>query len=79
MRAAALVGIGLALAGCGGDEQAAPTPLQREITGLVTEMANLHPHVDHQVPLKVLRAEAQALADRAPSSLAASSSSAFSG
>ncbi len=57
----------LGIAGCGGDDQpAAPTPLQREITGLVAEMANLHPEVDHEIPLKELRAEAAALAEQAP-------------
>ncbi len=63
----ALAALILLLAGCaGGSEAAAPTPLQREITGLVEQMARLHPDVDHQVPLAELRAEAAALAERAP-------------
>ena len=57
----------LLLAGCaGGSEAAAPTPLQREITELVDRMAQLHPEVDHEVPLADLRAEAADLAGRAP-------------
>ena len=59
----------VALAGCAassGLEAAAPTPLQREITGLVEQMARLHPDVDHEVPLADLRAEAASLAERAP-------------
>ncbi|HYK07384.1 MAG TPA: hypothetical protein VEW11_06405 [Gaiellaceae bacterium] len=67
MRALAAAALALVVAGCGGDEeQAAPTPLQREITGLVTDMASLHPEADHQVPLNELRAEARALAAKAP-------------
>ena len=66
MRIAVLAVI-LLLAGCaGGSEAAAPSPLQREITGLVEEMARLHPDVDHEVPLAELRAEAADLAARAP-------------
>jgi hypothetical protein len=42
--------------------------LQREITGLVDRMAQLHPDVDHEVPLAELRAEAAELAERAPRS-----------
>ena len=62
----ALVAV-LFLAGCaGGSEAAAPTPLQREITELVEQMARLHPDVDHEVPLADLRAEAANLAARAP-------------
>ena len=58
----------LLLAGCvGGSEAAAPTPLQREITGLVEQMEKLHPDVDHEVPLADLRREAADLAERAPS------------
>jgi hypothetical protein len=59
----------LALAGCAASstpEAAAPTPLQREITGLVEQMARLHPDVDHEVSLPELRAEAASLAQRAP-------------
>src|SRR5918993_1002211 len=66
MRALAAAMVALALAGCGGDEKGAPTPLQREIRGLVDDMAALHPNVDHQVPLRELRAEANGLAERAP-------------
>jgi hypothetical protein len=66
MRALAAAVVALALAGCGGDEKGAPTPLQREIRGLVDDMAALHPNVDHQVPLRELRAEANGLAERAP-------------
>lgn len=63
----ALIAVALLLAGCtGGSEAAAPTPLQREITGLVDRMAQLHPDVDHEVPLADLRAEAADLAARAP-------------
>ena len=61
--------VALALAGCAASaepEAAAPTPLQREITGLVDQMARLHPDVDHEVPLPELRAEAADLAERAP-------------
>jgi hypothetical protein len=61
--------VALALAGCAArsePEPAAPTPLQREITGLVDQMARLHPDVDHEVPLPELRAEAADLAERAP-------------
>ena len=66
MRGALLV-LAVVLAGCGGDDApAGPTPLQREITGLVRELANLHPDVDHEVPLEELRAEARQLAERAP-------------
>ena len=55
------------LAGCGGDERPEPpTPLQRELRGLVDQLAALHPDVDHQVPLPKLRAEGRALADRSP-------------
>ena len=62
-----IVVVAVLLAGCAGEErQAAPTPLQREITGLVPQLASLHPEVDHQVPLPALRAEARALADEAP-------------
>ena len=65
MRVAVLVV--LLLAGCaGGSEAAAPTPLQREVTELVDRMAQLHPEVDHEVPLAELRAEAADLAERAP-------------
>jgi len=67
LRAAGLVL--LALSGCAASstpEAAAPTPLQREITGLVEQMARLHPDVDHEVPLPELRAEAARLAQRAP-------------
>ena len=65
MRVAVLVV--LLLAGCaGGSEAAAPTPLQREVTELVERMAQLHPEVDHEVPLAELRAEAADLAERAP-------------
>lgn len=54
------------LAGCAGSSAPAkPTPLQREITGLVEQMARLHPDVDHEVPLPELRAEAAELAARA--------------
>jgi hypothetical protein len=63
----ALAVVAFLFAGCaGGSEAAAPTPLQREITGLVEEMARLHPDVDHEVPLAALRAEANAIAKRAP-------------
>lgn len=63
----ALVALVLLLAGCaGGSEAAAPTPLQQEITGLVERMAELHPEVDHAVPLPQLRARAAELAERAP-------------
>jgi hypothetical protein len=62
-----LAAAALVLAGCAGAARpTAPTPLQREITGLVEEMARIHPDVDHAVPLSDLRAEAAALADRAP-------------
>ena len=62
-----LLAVSFLLAGCaGGSEAAAPTPLQREITGLVDEMARLHPDVDHEVPLNELRTEAAELAERAP-------------
>ena len=63
----AFLAVTLLFAGCaGGSEAAAPTPLQREIAGLVDEMARLHPDVDHEVPLAELRAEAADLAARAP-------------
>jgi hypothetical protein len=63
----ALVALALLLAGCtSGSEAAAPTSLQREITGLVERMAELHPDVDHAVPLAELRARAAELAERAP-------------
>jgi hypothetical protein len=63
----AVVAVALLLVGCaGGSEAAAPTPLQREISGLVDRMAQLHPDVDHEVPLADLRAEAADLAERAP-------------
>jgi hypothetical protein len=68
MRVAVLAAV-LLLAGCAGGSEAAapaPTPLQREITGLVDQMARLHPDVDHEVPLADLRAEAADLAARAP-------------
>jgi hypothetical protein len=64
-----LLVLALLLAGCSGagaTPTAAPTPLQREIRGLVDRMAALHPEVDHEVPLRELRAEANRLADRAP-------------
>jgi hypothetical protein len=62
-----LVTLALLVAGCaGGSEAAAPTPLQREITGLVERMVQLHPDVDHAVPLGELRARAAELAERAP-------------
>jgi hypothetical protein len=67
LRYAAAAALALALVGCAGAaEPAAPTPLQREITGLVEELARIHPDVDHEVPLAELRAEASALAERAP-------------
>ena len=69
MRLRAAVLLLLALSGCAASstpEAAAPTPLQREITGLVEQMARLHPDVDHEVPLPELRAEAARLAQRAP-------------
>jgi Peptidase family S41 len=67
MHRLALVSAALVLAGCGGDEKpAAPTPLQRELRALPDEMAVLHPEVDHEVPLKELRREANELAARAP-------------
>jgi hypothetical protein len=67
MRAFAVVVLALGLAGCAGDDAPEPpTPLQREIRGLVDDMAAFHPEVDHQVPLRELRAEATALAERAP-------------
>jgi hypothetical protein len=59
----------VALAGCAASstpEAAAPTPLQQELTGLVEQMARLHPDVDHEVPLPELRSEAASLAERAP-------------
>jgi hypothetical protein len=58
----------LALAGCASssEPEAAPAPLQREITALVEQMARLHPDVDHEVPLADLHAEAAELAERAP-------------
>jgi hypothetical protein len=64
----AVLAVVLLLAGCAGGSEAAqaPTPLQREITGLVDQMARLHPDVDHEVPLADLRAEAADLAERAP-------------
>jgi hypothetical protein len=66
----ALIAVALLLVGCtGGSEAAAPSPLQREITGLVDRMAQLHPDVDHEVPLADLRAEAADLAARAPAIL----------
>jgi Peptidase family S41 len=67
-RIATLLAIPLVVAvGCAGAaEPAAPTPLQRELTELVEEMARIHPDVDHEVPLSELRAEAAALAERAP-------------
>ena len=66
MRVALLV-LSLLAAGCASRSEAgAPTPLQREITHLVDEMARLHPDVDHEVPLRELRAEAADLAARAP-------------
>jgi hypothetical protein len=66
-RLALLLALFLTVAvGCAGAaEPAAPTPLQREITNLVEEMARIHPDVDHQVPLPELRAEAADLAERA--------------
>ena len=65
---AALVIVAFFFAGCAGGSEAAPTPtpLQREITELVEQMARLHPDVDHEVPLTALRAEAAGLAERAP-------------
>src|SRR5512134_1434040 len=67
MRAVAAVALALGLVGCAGDDAPEPpTPLQREIRGLVDDMAALHPEVDHEVPLRELRAEANALAERAP-------------
>jgi hypothetical protein len=68
MRRLALLAVAaLVLVGCGGAERpAAPTPLQQEITGLVEEMARIHPDVGHAVPLPRLRAEAAELAERAP-------------
>ena len=68
MRRAALLSL-LALAGCAASstpEAAAPTPLQQEITGLIEQMARLHPDVDHEVSLPELRAEAASLAEQAP-------------
>src|SRR5687768_16337407 len=57
----------IVVAGCSASSKAAaPTPLQREIAGLVEQMARLHPDVDHQIPLADLRAEAAELAERAP-------------
>jgi Peptidase family S41 len=67
MRALAVAALALVLAGCAGDEkQGPPTPLQREIRGLVDDLVAFHPDVDHQVPLRELRAEANDLAARAP-------------
>jgi hypothetical protein len=67
VRAVAAVALAVAFAGCAGDDRPQPpTPLQRELRGLVGDMAALHPEVDHQVPLRALRSEANDLADRAP-------------
>ena len=55
------------LFGCGGDDRPErPTLLQREIRGLVDDMASFHPEIDHEIPLRELRAEANDLAERAP-------------
>src|SRR5918994_1350754 len=57
----------IVVAGCSASSKAAaPTPLQREITGLVEQMARLHPDAAPQFPLPAPRAEAAGLAERAP-------------
>ena len=67
MRSLVLLVLAAGLAGCGGDDRPdTPTPLQREIRGLVDDMASFHPEVDHQIPLRELRAEANDLAEQAP-------------
>ena len=69
MRVAVVAVALLVVVGCASGSNAAapaPSPLQREITGLVDQMAQLHPDVDHEVPLAELRAEAADLAARAP-------------
>jgi hypothetical protein len=65
-RATTFLAAALVLVGCAAARPAAPTPLQREITGLVEQMARIHPDVGHQVPLAELRARAADLAERAP-------------
>ena len=58
----------LLFAGCAGDAQpaAAPTPLQREISGLARTMEETHPDLFHDVSRARFRAEAAKLAADAP-------------
>lgn len=70
MRRVAATLLALACTACNSaaaDEPAAPSPLQAELRVLVQRLDEVHPQLDHAVSLRRLRAEAEALAGRAPS------------
>jgi hypothetical protein len=56
-----------ACSSAGAADTAPPTPLQRELRGLVVRMEQVHPNLYHSVTRARLRAEVAQLAERAPS------------
>ena len=66
-RALAAAALGaFVLTACGAGEPAATTPLQREIIGFVDQLEQRHPNLYATTPRPRFRAEAAALAERAP-------------
>jgi hypothetical protein len=68
VRALAALVVALACAACStaAAEPAGPTPLQRELSGLVAQMEAVHPDLYHSVTRARLRAEVDELVRRAP-------------